>query len=110
LGYYKWPLNYNLGYYKWPLNYNLGYYKWPLNYNLDEVQVLNNVKLGCCILIMNLDNAQCNIITESAKFANSYRAWVRGGLCLEVTKLPYNESYDTFNNISLFTGNSFKQN
>lgn len=29
---------------------------------------------------------------------------------LEVTKLPYNESYDTFNEISLFTGNSFKRN
>jgi hypothetical protein len=29
---------------------------------------------------------------------------------LEVTKLPYNESYDTFNDISLFTGNSFKRN
>jgi hypothetical protein len=57
-----------------------------------------------------LDNAQRNIITAAAKFANSYCAWVRGGVCLEVTKLPYNESYDTFNNISLFTGNSFKQN
>ncbi len=70
---------------------------------MDEVQVLSNVKLGSCILIMiwtlQLQNLQTLTLHGCVEV-----------FALEVTKLPYNESYDTFNEISLFTGNSFKRN
>lgn len=61
------------------------------------------MKLGSCILIMiwtlQLQNLQTLTLHGCVEV-----------FALEVTKLPYNESYDTFNEISLFTGNSFKRN